>query len=82
MLTVDPGAVSLRQLHAIWLRRTPVALEASTHSKILASAELVRETVSGETAVYGVNTGFGKLASVQIPADDTWTLQRNLILSS
>ena len=81
MLTVDPGAVSLRQLHAIWLRRAPVALEASTHSKILASAELVRETVSGETAVYGVNTGFGKLASVQIPADDTWTLQRNLILS-
>ena len=31
--------------------------------------------------VYGVNTGFGKLASVKIAAGDTATLQRNLILS-
>jgi histidine ammonia-lyase len=32
-------------------------------------------------AVYGVNTGFGKLASIHIAAADTETLQRNLILS-
>ena len=35
----------------------------------------------GEAAVYGVNTGFGKLASVKIAAKDTARLQRNLILS-
>jgi histidine ammonia-lyase len=31
--------------------------------------------------VYGINTGFGKLASVRIAAADLATLQRNLILS-
>ena len=35
----------------------------------------------GDTPVYGINTGFGKLASVRIAPDDTETLQRNLILS-
>ncbi len=36
---------------------------------------------AGNQPVYGVNTGFGKLASVSIAAKDTATLQRNLILS-
>ncbi len=33
------------------------------------------------TPVYGINTGFGKLASVRIAAGDLATLQRNLVLS-
>jgi histidine ammonia-lyase len=41
----------------------------------------VQEAADGEAAVYGVNTGFGKLASVKIAGKDTATLQRNLILS-
>jgi histidine ammonia-lyase len=36
---------------------------------------------AGTDAVYGVNTGFGKLASLKIASADTATLQRNLILS-
>lgn len=35
----------------------------------------------GQAAVYGVNTGFGKLASVKIARRDTATLQCNMILS-
>ena len=35
----------------------------------------------GQDAVYGVNTGFGKLANTLIDGNDTQTLQRNLILS-
>ncbi len=41
----------------------------------------IAAAAAGETAVYGVNTGFGKLASLKIAAKDTATLQRNLILS-
>ena len=41
----------------------------------------MRLQLRGGKAVYGVNTGFGKLASVQIAAKDTAKLQRNLILS-
>jgi histidine ammonia-lyase len=46
-----------------------------------AAAARVAAVAAGTAAVYGVNTGFGKLASVAIPAKDTATLQRNLILS-
>ena len=41
----------------------------------------MRDAAQGTAAIYGVNTGFGKLASVKIPAAQTETLQRNLILS-
>ncbi|HID67290.1 MAG TPA: histidine ammonia-lyase, partial [Roseibacterium sp.] len=44
-------------------------------------AAMVAKAAAGEDAVYGVNTGFGKLASVKIAAKDVATLQRNLILS-
>jgi hypothetical protein len=40
-----------------------------------------RKAAAGDEAVYGVNTGFGKLASVRIKPEDTARLQRNLILS-
>ena len=42
---------------------------------------VVAEAAAGDEAVYGVNTGFGKLASVRVKPADTAQLQRNLILS-
>jgi histidine ammonia-lyase len=58
------------------LRIDPHALPA-----IEASAACVQAAASGEAAVYGVNTGFGKLASTRIGATDLATLQCNLIRS-
>jgi histidine ammonia-lyase len=46
-----------------------------------ASAAVIHAAAQGDTPVYGVNTGFGKLASVRIAPEDTETLQRNLIVS-
>jgi len=46
-----------------------------------AAADLVARAAAGDAAVYGVNTGFGKLASIKIASADTETLQRNLVLS-
>jgi len=46
-----------------------------------AAADLVARAAAGDAAVYGVNTGFGKLASIKIAPADTETLQRNLVLS-
>ncbi|UTW54721.1 histidine ammonia-lyase [Kordiimonas sp. SCSIO 12610] len=81
MLTLIPGEVSLKQLKAILSGNLPVKLDESARQRIRASAKLVAEVAVGDNAVYGINTGFGKLASIRIPADDTATLQRNLILS-
>ncbi len=45
------------------------------------AAAIIAAAAAGPEAVYGVNTGFGKLASRRIRPQDTATLQRNLILS-
>ena len=45
------------------------------------AAAIVAKAAQGETAVYGINTGFGKLASTRIAPAQTAQLQRNLILS-
>ena len=79
--TLMPGATTLTELEAIWRTGGAVSLHASARAKVDAAAALVAEAAAGDAAVYGVNTGFGKLASIKIAADDTATLQRNLILS-
>ena len=42
---------------------------------------MVAAIVAKGEAVYGINTGFGKLANVRIADSDLETLQRNLVLS-
>ena len=81
MLTLTPGNVTLSQLEQVWRTGISVRLDPATRPLVEAAAARIQSAASGDAAVYGVNTGFGKLASVQIPPEDTKTLQRNLILS-
>jgi len=81
MLTLIPGATPLSLLQQMWRDGLPVRLDDSAQGPVQAAAELVARAAAGEIAVYGINTGFGKLASVKIAAQDTAVLQRNLILS-
>lgn len=76
-----PGATELDQLERLWRDGTPARLTADARPAIAAAADRVARATAGDAAVYGVNTGFGKLASVRIAADDTAALQRNLVLS-
>ena len=79
--TLLPGSVPLATLRRIyWLGETP-GLDPSAAAGIARSAARIAEVAAGDAAVYGVNTGFGKLASIRIPAADVARLQRNLILS-
>jgi histidine ammonia-lyase len=78
---LTPGAATLAELHAIWTGNGAVELDPGARSGVEAAAGLVARAAAGDAAVYGVNTGFGKLASVKIATKDTATLQRNLILS-
>lgn len=81
MLTLTPGSTTLEQLESLWRDGLPARLDPAARPAIEAAAEQVRKAAEGEAAVYGVNTGFGKLASLKIAPKDTATLQRNLILS-
>ncbi len=46
-----------------------------------AAEKLVGEILKRDEPVYGVNTGFGDLSTVRIPAADVRALQRNLVRS-
>lgn len=80
-LKLSPGTTTLAVLEQIWRSKTAVQLDQSAYDAIKRSAALIAKAALGDDPVYGVNTGFGKLASVRIAPEDTETLQRNLILS-
>jgi histidine ammonia-lyase len=81
VIALVPGAARLDALEAIWRGAGAVTLDAAARGPVEAAAARVAAAAAGGDAVYGVNTGFGKLASVKIAAGDTAALQRNLIRS-
>ncbi|WP_298855392.1 histidine ammonia-lyase [uncultured Paracoccus sp.] len=80
-LILTPGETTLAQLEQVWRQGLAVRLADSARDGIAASAARIAQAAGGDEPVYGVNTGFGKLASIKIAPEDTATLQRNLILS-
>ena len=80
-LTLHPGSTRLGQLQQLYRSGASAVLDDSARGPVDAAAARVVDAANGSDAVYGVNTGFGKLASVKINPQDTETLQRNLILS-
>jgi histidine ammonia-lyase len=79
--TLIPGATPLAQLERLYRAASPARLPDSARAPVEAAAARIAAAAAGRDAVYGVNTGFGKLASLKIAAQDTEILQRNLILS-
>ncbi len=75
-----PGQVSLAQWRAIYEGGTPT-LAGACGVAIAESAAAVARILARGVPVYGINTGFGKLASVRIAAEDLGTLQRRIVLS-
>jgi histidine ammonia-lyase len=77
-----PGEITLAQLRRLCGRdERTVALDPSSRAAIRASAELVRRATEGDAPVYGVNTGFGKLATQRIAREDLALLQLKLLRS-
>ncbi|MCR9125710.1 MAG: histidine ammonia-lyase [Rhodobacteraceae bacterium] len=81
MITMTPGAVTLDTLRQMLRGGAPARLDPAARDAVDRAAALVAQAAAGPAAVYGINTGFGKLASRKIAPGDTATLQRNLILS-
>ncbi len=80
-MRLAPGALSLDELLALHRGGLPLEIDPAAWPAIDRSAAVVQAAAAGNAAVYGVNTGFGKLASTRIGTDDLATLQRNLIRS-
>ncbi len=79
--TINPGQLTLEQLQAIHASVQQLTLPQSSREKVRASQQVVQRAADGEQAVYGVNTGFGKLANQRISKSQLETLQLNLIRS-
>ena len=80
MIVLRPGAVPLADWRAIYFG-AGLLLDDAARPAIAASAAAVARIVTRGAPVYGINTGFGKLASVRIGDADLATLQRNIVLS-
>jgi histidine ammonia-lyase len=75
-----PGDVSLASWRAIY-QGAPIALDEACRPQVEASARTIAAIIAKGEPVYGINTGFGKLASVRIEDADLAVLQRNIVLS-
>src|SRR3954470_9852396 len=80
-LQLNPGLLTLADLQALHAGGLRLTLNSSAHAPIAASAAVVQAAAAGDAPVYGVNTGFGKLANKRISAGELEALQRNLIRS-
>src|SRR3546814_1027940 len=79
-MIITPGAMTLGDWRAIYEGES-AALDAGAWNAIDASAAAVARIVAKGAPVYGINTGFGKLASVRIVDSELSILQRNIVLS-
>jgi histidine ammonia-lyase len=73
--------LTFAQLYEVALRGEQVHLAASAIERMRASRAVVERLVASGATAYGINTGFGKLASVRISAEQVRQLQVNLVRS-
>ena len=79
-VVIRAGEAKLADWRAV-LDGAPVALDPSRAARVAASAAAVERILARGEPVYGINTGFGKLATMRIAAQDLAHLQRNIVLS-
>lgn len=81
LFSLRPGQMSLDELRAVYQEAHFVEIDASFWPAIEASAATVDKVIQDGRTVYGINTGFGLLASTRIPTERLKQLQQSLVLS-
>jgi histidine ammonia-lyase len=73
--------LTFAQLYAVALEQEAVEIAADSIARMNASRAVVEKLLADGHTAYGINTGFGKLASVRISAEQVRELQMNLVRS-
>jgi histidine ammonia-lyase len=81
MMKLTPGQLTLPQLRRIAREPVTLQLDPASFAAIDAGSQAVADIAAKGEPAYGINTGFGRLASTHIPHDQLELLQRNLVLS-
>src|ERR1700721_4036134 len=80
-IQIDGEHLTLTELYAVVFDGAEVERAPVARQKMNASRAVIERLVESNAAVYGVNTGFGKMASVRISRDQIRQLQVNLVRS-
>jgi len=80
-IVITPGGLDATILYRIWRSSGPLVCDPAWRPRVEQSAEAVAGIVASGETVYGINTGFGKLAATRIADDQLAELQTRLILS-
>jgi len=80
-IQIDGDHLSFADLYRIVHDRKPVEIAVAAHARMTASRKVIEKLIQSDAAVYGVNTGFGKMASVRISREQIGELQVNLVRS-
>jgi histidine ammonia-lyase len=80
-ITLRPGALSFEQLRSLAMSPHKVVLDEGCWPAVEAAQAVIEAAARGDAPVYGINTGFGKLATTRIAPDRIEELQRRLVLS-
>ncbi|MGQ4277555.1 histidine ammonia-lyase [Pseudidiomarina sp. E22-M8] len=81
VFTLQPGTLTRSQLRQWWQAPQQLALHNDAKVAIQRSSETVSSVLAKGKVVYGINTGFGLLASTRIPPEKLEDLQRRIVLS-
>jgi histidine ammonia-lyase len=81
MLELDGTELTLRQIEDVANRSLEVTLASAARDRVERAREVVEKIIASEAPVYGVNTGFGRLADVRVPSTELRQLQLNLVRS-
>lgn len=81
MLELDGQRLTLEEVEGVARGELQVALAPAARARVQDARRVVEKILSDGRVVYGVNTGFGKLADVRIASSDLSELQLNLVRS-
>lgn len=78
---LKPGQLKLSDFRLLLDETTTIELDPSCFAAIHASENVITSIIEKNKMVYGINTGFGALASTRIHSTDLEELQRSIVLS-
>ena len=78
---IDGERFTLDDLYSIALQGATAGLAAAAHERMNASRAVIERLLASDAKVYGVNTGFGKMATLRISSNEILHLQVNLVRS-
>jgi len=81
MIILDGKSLNLESFVKVARGKETVVISETSKNAVNAARAYVETVVNGDRAIYGINTGFGKLSDVRIKACDVNHLQKNLLMS-